>query len=134
LSELDQVIKECVVIQNEKFIKKVPESEIKAMYDEADERDAEFGAGMIKDTPEEESPIAAAQNDDYVSIETPSEDKIYTESLNSTDYFEDDNDLAVGDIINPIIVDRNRIYKQLPKLHKAKDLVRAQTPDEEVME
>jgi len=116
----------------------VPESEIKAMYDEADQRDSEFGAKMLKEVEEEEEipkgggrPVDA---NDYVSVETPSDDKIYTESLNSTDYFEEDNELAVGDMINPIIVDKNRIMKQLPKLHKAKDLVRAQTPEEDAME
>lgn len=39
----------------------------------------------------------------------------------------------MGDPINPIVVDKSKIYKQLPKLHKAKDLIRAQTPDNEVL-
>jgi len=104
------------------------------MYDEADERDDAFGHNMLEGIPEDEKndePVAFEKPESYVSIETASEDKIYTESLNSTDYFEDENfELAMGDIINPIIVDKNRIMKQLPKLHKAKDLVRVDTPEE----
>lgn len=131
LAELDQVIKECVTIQNEKLIKKVPQSQIRAMYDDDELPDHNFGADMIPiEEPEivDKRPERPCDQEDYVSIETESDEKIYTESLCSTPS-EDNIDVKMGDIINPIKIDKQRIQKQMPRLHKAKDLVRSQTPE-----
>lgn len=47
LDELSVVLKDCVELQNIKLVKKVPESEIKKMYDEDDDRDSEFGEDLL---------------------------------------------------------------------------------------
>lgn len=63
---------------------------------------------------------------DYQSLETATEDKIYTESQLSNKQIDEkyykNSDLNVGNPINPIIMDRERIEKQMPKLYKARDI------------
>lgn len=70
LDELHQVLQQCVDLSKEKLIKKVPESEVKKMYEE-DERPAGFGAELLPDGAIDED---AAGED--VSEETASEDRI----------------------------------------------------------
>jgi hypothetical protein len=58
----------------------------------------------------------------YESIATATEDKIFTESLNSS--FEDpDLEIEMGDPINPIRVNKEALEKQLPRLMRARDIV-----------
>jgi hypothetical protein len=48
LDELSVVLKDCVELQNLKLVKKVPESEIKKMYEEDDDdRDSNFGEDLL---------------------------------------------------------------------------------------
>lgn len=126
LGELDQVIKECVTIQNEKLIRKVPESEVKKMYDIDDERDDKFGAALLDKKPKPQLEIREEENEEEESIATATEDKIFTESLYSNE--ELNYELEVGNIINPIVVDKNRLARQMPSLMKARDLVTVKTP------
>jgi hypothetical protein len=61
------------------------------------------------------SPKVEQEAESYESIETATEDKIFTESLHSS--FNDVNmDIEMGDPINPIRVNRESIQKQMPRL------------------
>ena len=111
LKDLDEVIKECVKVQNEHLIKKVPESEVKIMFeeDEDEEEEVKFGADMLKNkggSPQ----IKEEEAESYVSIETATEDKIETESLHSS-FGELHLEQNVGDPINPIRVTKQAIER-----------------------
>jgi len=104
----------------------VPESEVKKMYDIDDERDDKFGAALLDKKPKPQLEIREEENEEEESIATATEDKIFTESIYSN---EDMNyDIELGNIINPIIIDKNRLAKQMPSLMKARDLVAVKTP------
>lgn len=123
LKDLDEVIKECVKVQNEHLIKKVPESEVKIMFeeDEDEEEEVKFGADMLKSGDRKSPQIKEEEAESYESIETATEDKIYTESLHSS-FAELNMDIEMGDPINPIRVSKQAIERQMPRLQKKKDL------------
>ena len=109
-------------MQNEHLIKKVPESEVKIMFeeDEDEEEEVKFGADMLKKQGAQ-GQIKEEEAESYESIETATEDKIFTESLHSS-FAELNLDIEMGDPINPIRVNRQAIERQMPRLQKKKDL------------
>ena len=42
------VLKDCVDLQNIKLVKKVPESEIKKMYEEDEDKESNFGDDLLQ--------------------------------------------------------------------------------------
>ena len=63
------MLKECVDLQNIKLVKKVPQSKITKMYEKDQDRQENFGGDLVD----------KVEEDEYHSITTLSEDKIFTE-------------------------------------------------------
>lgn len=80
------------------------------MYEEDDKRDEVFGGELVEKAEEEE----------YHSITTLSEDKIFTEESVESQEFK--ADLVQGNSINPVRVDRFKIEKQMPNLRMADNI------------
>ena len=60
-------------------------------------------------------------DESYVTLETDPADKIYTEQSISSEEWAP-NEIDDGNTINPIIVDRYSIQKQMPNLYLADDI------------
>ena len=101
------------------MIKKVPASKINKMYPEGrleDEYDADdiFAAQKLLDEENENKKKESSEE----SIETATEDKIYTESVVSDDGDQQgfaDFDIDDGNTICPIVLDKFRLQKILPE-------------------
>lgn len=107
LNDLHRVIQETVKVQKEKMIERVPESEVKKMYQDDDERDEGFGANLLANVP-----VAGIEEEE--SLATATEDKIQTESIYSEEQKANEFEIDAGNAINSVRMDQFKIIRQLP--------------------